>query len=214
MPFPVLQSLFDPLLPPGLQWYWRADFVKEFTSDAIAKHLEQASKTPPGLSQVHIYPIDGAAHRVGKDHTAFTGNVVPMSAPEYTRKSPSGDHTGSREYSWTRGTGAPSSEMRKRCGVPSTFAADVIDCPSGVHAGAPRSSSDSLTTRAFVPSAFMMYSSVLPRCSTEKTTLCPSDASSGPPMIRVSGALHSSVAAPSASFQSPSLVPFDETYSR
>jgi len=72
MPFPVLQSLFDPLLPPGLQWYWRADFVKEFGSEAIGKHLEQATKMPPGLSQVHIYPIDGAAHRVGKSDTAFS----------------------------------------------------------------------------------------------------------------------------------------------
>jgi UDP-N-acetylenolpyruvoylglucosamine reductase len=72
VPFPALQSLFDPLLPPGLQWYWRADFVKELGGAAIAKHLEQASKMPPGLSQVHIYPIDGAAHRVGKGDTAFS----------------------------------------------------------------------------------------------------------------------------------------------
>ena len=72
MPFPALQGLFDPLLPPGLQWYWRADFANEFTADAIAAHLEQASKTPAGLSQVHIYPIDGAAHRVGKADTAFS----------------------------------------------------------------------------------------------------------------------------------------------
>jgi FAD/FMN-containing dehydrogenase len=72
MPFPVLQSLFDPLLPPGLQWYWRADFVKEFTSEAIAKHFEHACRTPAGLSQVHIYPIDGAAHGVGKGDTAFS----------------------------------------------------------------------------------------------------------------------------------------------
>jgi FAD/FMN-containing dehydrogenase len=72
MPFPVLQSLFDPLMPPGLQWYWRADFVKEFTSESIAKHLEQAMKTPAGLSQVHIYPVNGAAHRVGTSETAFS----------------------------------------------------------------------------------------------------------------------------------------------
>jgi FAD/FMN-containing dehydrogenase len=72
MPFPMLQGLFDPLLPPGLQWYWRADFVNEFTAEAIAKHLEHASKTPPGLSQVHIYPIDGAAHRMGEGDTAFS----------------------------------------------------------------------------------------------------------------------------------------------
>ena len=72
MPFPALQSLFDPLLPPGLQWYWRADFVKELGDAAIAKHLEHAGQMPPGLSQVHIYPINGAAHRVGKGDTAFS----------------------------------------------------------------------------------------------------------------------------------------------
>ena len=33
MPFPALQSLFDPLLPPGLQWYWRAGFVKDFSQE-------------------------------------------------------------------------------------------------------------------------------------------------------------------------------------
>jgi FAD/FMN-containing dehydrogenase len=72
MPFPVLQSLFDPLLPPGLQWYWRADFVNTFSDEAIAKHLEHATRTPAGLSQVHVYPINGAAHRVGQDETAFS----------------------------------------------------------------------------------------------------------------------------------------------
>ena len=34
MPYPVLQSLFDPLLPPGLQWYWKGDFVRELTDEA------------------------------------------------------------------------------------------------------------------------------------------------------------------------------------
>ena len=72
MPFPVLQGLFDPLLPPGMQWYWRADFVKTFSDEAIAAHYQQALKTPRGLSQVHIYPIDGAAHRAGIADTAFS----------------------------------------------------------------------------------------------------------------------------------------------
>lgn len=72
MPFPVVQSLFDPLLPAGMQWYWRADFVATFTGEGIAAHLAAALKAPPGLSQVHIYPIDGAAHRVGSGDTAFS----------------------------------------------------------------------------------------------------------------------------------------------
>ena len=72
VPFPALQSLFDPLLPPGLQWYWRADFVKDFSKESIAVHHAQATKAPAGLSQVHIYPINGAAHRVGRHDTAFS----------------------------------------------------------------------------------------------------------------------------------------------
>jgi hypothetical protein len=32
MPFPALQSIFDPLLPPGLHWYWRADFLHPYSA--------------------------------------------------------------------------------------------------------------------------------------------------------------------------------------
>jgi FAD/FMN-containing dehydrogenase len=72
LPFPAVQRLFDPLLPPGLQWYWRADFVTAFTPESIRAHHAAAVKAPPGLSQVHVYPINGAAHRVGTGDTAFS----------------------------------------------------------------------------------------------------------------------------------------------
>jgi FAD/FMN-containing dehydrogenase len=71
MPFPALQSAFDPLLPPGMQWYWRADFVDELTDEAIAVHVEHAERMPVGLSTMHLYPIDGAAHRVDPQDTAL-----------------------------------------------------------------------------------------------------------------------------------------------
>jgi len=71
MPFPALQSLFDPLLPPGLQWYWKGDFVKELPDEAIDVHLEHAANAPSELSLMHLYPIDGAVHRVGQDKTAW-----------------------------------------------------------------------------------------------------------------------------------------------
>jgi len=41
MPFPALQGLFDPLLPKGLQWYWKGDFVRVLTDAAIEEHLRQ-----------------------------------------------------------------------------------------------------------------------------------------------------------------------------
>ena len=72
MPFPALQSLFDPLFPPGLQWYWRADFVKELSDKAIELHVEHGSRLPTMHSTMHLYPINGAAHRVGKNDTAFS----------------------------------------------------------------------------------------------------------------------------------------------
>ncbi|MDP8959276.1 MAG: FAD-binding oxidoreductase [Actinomycetota bacterium] len=72
MPYPVLQSAFDALYPPGLQWYWRADFVDELSDQAIEQHLEFASRLPSMHSTMHLYPIDGAVHRVGKSDTAFS----------------------------------------------------------------------------------------------------------------------------------------------
>jgi FAD/FMN-containing dehydrogenase len=72
MPYPALQSAFDGLYPPGLQWYWRADFVKELSDDAIALHAKFGAAIPTVHSTMHLYPIDGAAHRVGEQETAFS----------------------------------------------------------------------------------------------------------------------------------------------
>ncbi|HUO42849.1 MAG TPA: FAD-binding oxidoreductase [Methylomirabilota bacterium] len=72
MPFPALQSLFDPLLPPGLQWYWRGDFMNELSDEAIKVHLKYGLNLPSLLSIMHIYPVDGAVQRVSKNATAFS----------------------------------------------------------------------------------------------------------------------------------------------
>lgn len=72
MPLPAVNSLFDPLYPPGLHWYWRADFVKELSDDAIALHARHGAALPTMHSTMHLYPIDGAAHRVGRSETAFS----------------------------------------------------------------------------------------------------------------------------------------------
>jgi hypothetical protein len=72
LPFPMLQGAFDGLYPPGLQWYWRADFVDELSDEAIALHMQYAAQLPTMHSTMHLYPIDGAAHRVGRHETAFS----------------------------------------------------------------------------------------------------------------------------------------------
>jgi FAD/FMN-containing dehydrogenase len=71
MPFPALNSAFDALLPPGLQHYWKASFAAEITDGAISAHLQHGPKVPVVNSTVHIYPINGACHRVRSNATAF-----------------------------------------------------------------------------------------------------------------------------------------------
>jgi UDP-N-acetylenolpyruvoylglucosamine reductase len=71
IPHPVLQSMFDPLYPSGLQWYWKADFVRELDDEAIALHVKHGSELPTMLSTMHLYPIDGAAARVKADATPW-----------------------------------------------------------------------------------------------------------------------------------------------
>lgn len=71
MPYPTLQSLFDGFYPPGLRWHWKGDFVRELPDEAIALHIEHARRMPTPLSTMHLYPVDGAVHRVAPDATAF-----------------------------------------------------------------------------------------------------------------------------------------------
>ena len=71
MPYPALNSAFDALYPPGLQHYWKANFVTELTDEAIEAHVEHGSQVPVVQSTVHIYPVNGACHRVAPDATAF-----------------------------------------------------------------------------------------------------------------------------------------------
>jgi len=71
MPFPALNSAFDALLPPGLQHYWKASFTPELTDGAIAAHVAHGPKVPVVNSTMHIYPINGACHRVKAGATAF-----------------------------------------------------------------------------------------------------------------------------------------------
>jgi FAD/FMN-containing dehydrogenase len=72
LPFPAMQALFDPLLPKGLQWYWKGDFVKSLPDAAIDTHIAQAAQAPSELSLMHLYPIDGAVRRVRRDKTAWS----------------------------------------------------------------------------------------------------------------------------------------------
>ena len=71
LPFPVVQSMFDALVPEGLQNYWKADFVNELSDEVIEAHVTHGPGIPTINSALHIYPVSGAANHVGKGDTAF-----------------------------------------------------------------------------------------------------------------------------------------------
>ena len=72
VPYPAAQSAFDAVYPHGQQHYWRADFVNELSDEAIARHVEHATRLPTWQSSMHLYPIDAAVHRTAPDETAFS----------------------------------------------------------------------------------------------------------------------------------------------
>ena len=72
MEYPALQTMFDSACPPGMQWYWKADFVGELTDEAIGIHARYGRQSPTVLSLMHLYPVDGAASQVGSNETAWS----------------------------------------------------------------------------------------------------------------------------------------------
>jgi hypothetical protein len=46
--------------------------VRELSDEAIATHIAHASKSPSELSLMHLYPINGAVHRVDSGATAWS----------------------------------------------------------------------------------------------------------------------------------------------
>ncbi len=51
--------------------YWKGNFVKELTDEAIAAHVQHGPNAPNVSSTMHLYPINGACQRVAPDATAF-----------------------------------------------------------------------------------------------------------------------------------------------
>jgi len=71
MPYPAMNSMFDSLVPPGLQHYWKAVYARDLTQGAMEAHMKFGPKVPVVNSTVHIYPINGAVHEIAPEATAF-----------------------------------------------------------------------------------------------------------------------------------------------
>ena len=65
------QTLLDDGFPFGLQNYWKSEFLKTLSDDAIDVLVEQFSIVPSPLSALVLEQFGGAYSRVGAEETAF-----------------------------------------------------------------------------------------------------------------------------------------------
>ena len=72
MPHPALQSAFDGVYPKGDQWYWRADFVEGDPRRGGRAAREVRCRAADLEVDMHMYPIDGAAHDPDSSDTAWS----------------------------------------------------------------------------------------------------------------------------------------------
>jgi FAD/FMN-containing dehydrogenase len=77
MPYTALQGMLEAGFPPGLQNYWKSNFLKDLSDDAIAVMIDYFAQMPAPTSALVIEHIGGAVSRVGEDATAFTHRQAP-----------------------------------------------------------------------------------------------------------------------------------------
>jgi len=79
MPYPLLQTAFDAVAPAGLHQYWKADHVTDLSDDIISAHVKFGPDNPNIFSGSFTYSISGAAHKAGKNETAWSYRDVNFS---------------------------------------------------------------------------------------------------------------------------------------
>jgi FAD/FMN-containing dehydrogenase len=79
MPYPALNTLFDELLPAGLQQYWKGNLMRAISDDVVEIHVAHGARAPSLESSTLIYPVDGACHRIAPERTAYAGRDATFS---------------------------------------------------------------------------------------------------------------------------------------
>lgn len=72
MPHRQLQTLFDEAFARGRRYYFKSNFTRAISDDAIATLVEQFATAPSKMSMVYFQQLGNAANRIGASDTAFS----------------------------------------------------------------------------------------------------------------------------------------------
>lgn len=71
MPYTEVQRLVEPMNPPGLRNYWKADMYPELPDAALDALMEAAAEPPSPWTSVIVAPLGGAMQRAAEGATAI-----------------------------------------------------------------------------------------------------------------------------------------------
>ena len=71
MPYVAVQYLLQPMNPPGMRNYWKADMYPELPDAALDALIDAAAEPLSPLTTIIVQPLGGAVHRVPDDATAM-----------------------------------------------------------------------------------------------------------------------------------------------
>lgn len=77
-PYTALQKMLDAANPPGWQNYWKSEYLKGLSDEAIDTLVEYAAKRPSPMSKILIAHLLGAVSRVGDDKTPYSHRDAPF----------------------------------------------------------------------------------------------------------------------------------------
>jgi FAD/FMN-containing dehydrogenase len=105
IPYTALQGMFDASVPKGIHAYWKTEYLRVLSDDALDALIEHAArmKSLSPFSAVHIHHWEGAVKGTDPDATAFAHRDAPYVLNIlglWTAGDDADEHTGwAREFS-------------------------------------------------------------------------------------------------------------------
>lgn len=93
--------MFDPVVPHGLNWYWKTHELGEMKDDAIDAIVENSMRITSPVSYTVIFHLGGAVARVAEDATAYSHRDA-LHAVNINAGWETGDEEADRHVEWAR----------------------------------------------------------------------------------------------------------------
>lgn len=126
MPYTALQSLLDGGMAPGIRAYFKAEFLRELSEEAIEKLARQGSSRPGPMVQLLLEPMGGAIGRVDENDSALGRRDVPWTYHALSMWMEPGQETADSHIGWARELAAEM-EPHTTTGVYLNFTSDEGD---------------------------------------------------------------------------------------